>query len=221
MEYIDTSTQDMNGPANFGTNEEQPWNWPEGRQPWSLTCLLLSPCGAQRGELRKFTHYDVHNLYGWSQAQPTLEALQAVTGKRGIVVSRSTFPSSGHWVGHWFGGNSAHWADMHKSIIGMMEFNLFGIPYIGADICGFFGDTSEEMCGRRNHNILGAADHDPGPWPSVAAAGRAALTENVRSAAENQIGYVRVGRRKRVCKPWWNNEIRDARKERKRMSKQC
>ncbi|MPC33931.1 hypothetical protein E2C01_027300 [Portunus trituberculatus] len=27
--------------------------------------------------------------------------------------------------------------------------------------------------------------------------------------------------RKRVCKPWWNNEIREARKERKRMSRQC
>ncbi|MPC62955.1 hypothetical protein E2C01_057046 [Portunus trituberculatus] len=47
------------------------------------------------------------------------------------------------------------------------------------------------------------------------------LVGNVWSAAENQIGYVRVGRRKRVCKPWWNNEIREVRKERKRMSRQC
>lgn len=202
---------DMNEPANFGTNEKQPWNWPEGRQPWSLTCpntTLEDPpylpaavtvwggnkrlsdkticMEAQQGEHREFSHYDVHNLYGWSQAQPTLEALQAATGKRGIVVSRSTFPSSGRWAGHWLGDNSARWADMHKSIIGAVEFNLFGIPYIGADICGFFGDTTEEMCGRwmevgafypysRNHNTLGAADHDPGLWPSVAAAGRAAL----------------------------------------------
>lgn len=30
--------QDMNEPANFGTNEAQPWNWPEGRDPWSLSC---------------------------------------------------------------------------------------------------------------------------------------------------------------------------------------
>ncbi|MPC47098.1 hypothetical protein E2C01_040833 [Portunus trituberculatus] len=47
------------------------------------------------------------------------------------------------------------------------------------------------------------------------------LVENVRSAAENQIGHVRVDRRKRACKPRWNNEIREARKERKRISRQC
>lgn len=29
---------DMNEPANFGTNMDQPWNWPEGQDPWSLKC---------------------------------------------------------------------------------------------------------------------------------------------------------------------------------------
>ena len=28
----------MNEPANFGTNEEKPWNWPEGEPVWSLKC---------------------------------------------------------------------------------------------------------------------------------------------------------------------------------------
>jgi hypothetical protein len=31
--------KDMNEPANFGTNDERPWNWPVDDKPyWSLHC---------------------------------------------------------------------------------------------------------------------------------------------------------------------------------------
>ncbi|CAH7470230.1 probable maltase-glucoamylase 2 [Phodopus roborovskii] len=120
-------------------------------------------------------HYDVHSLYGWSQTRPTYEAVQEVTGERGIVITRSTFPSSGRWAGHWLGDNTAAWDQLGKSIIGMMEFSLFGIPYTGADICGFFGDAEYEMCVRwmqlgafypfaRNHNNAGSRRQDPVAW---------------------------------------------------------
>uniref|UniRef100_A0A8D2KQH1 alpha-glucosidase n=1 Tax=Varanus komodoensis TaxID=61221 RepID=A0A8D2KQH1_VARKO len=117
-------------------------------------------------------HYDVHNLYGWSQTKPTYDALHSVTGERGIVISRSTYPSSGKWAGHWLGDNFSRWDQLYKSIIGMMEFSLFGISYTGADICGFIGDTTYEMCARwmqlgafypysRNHNGIGYRKQDP------------------------------------------------------------
>ncbi|NWS82756.1 MGA protein, partial [Toxostoma redivivum] len=66
-------------------------------------------------------HYDVHNLYGWSQTKMTLEALQAATSERGIVITRSTYPSSGRWAGHWLGDNTAAWDQLHKSIIGTCQ----------------------------------------------------------------------------------------------------
>ncbi|XP_045420062.1 maltase-glucoamylase, intestinal isoform X1 [Lemur catta] len=120
-------------------------------------------------------HYDVHSLYGWSQTRPTYEAVQEVTGQRGVVVTRSTFPTSGRWAGHWLGDNTAAWDQLKKSIIGMMEFSLFGISYTGADICGFFQDAEYEMCVRwmqlgafypfsRNHNTIGTRRQDPVSW---------------------------------------------------------
>ncbi len=68
----------------------------------------------------------------------------------------------------------------------MMEFNLFGIPYIGADICGFFFNATEEMCQRwselgafypfsRNHNTRFTLDQDPGLLPTVAFSARNSL----------------------------------------------
>ncbi|XP_064418118.1 maltase-glucoamylase [Latimeria chalumnae] len=120
-------------------------------------------------------HYDVHNLYGWSQTKPTLDALQKVTRERGIVITRSTYAGSGRWAGHWLGDNTSAWNQLYKSIIGMMEFSLFGITYTGADICGFFNDASYEMCMRwmqlgafypfsRNHNGKGSKRQDPVAW---------------------------------------------------------
>ncbi|XP_017666877.1 PREDICTED: sucrase-isomaltase, intestinal-like isoform X1 [Lepidothrix coronata] len=117
-------------------------------------------------------HYNTHSLFGWSQTEPTFNVVQQATGKRAFVLSRSTFVGSGKHGAHWLGDNFSQWKDLRRSIIGILEFNLFGIPYIGADICGFNYNTTYELCLRwmqlgsfypfsRNHNAEGNSEQDP------------------------------------------------------------
>uniref|UniRef100_A0A669QJ58 Uncharacterized protein n=1 Tax=Phasianus colchicus TaxID=9054 RepID=A0A669QJ58_PHACC len=137
--------------------------WREEGLAYKTICMEGVQILADGTELR---HYDVHNLYGWAQTKPTLDALRSITKERGIVITRSTYPTSGQWAGHWLGDNTAAWDQLAKSIIGMMEFSLFGVSYTGADICGFFSDSEYELCARwmqlgafypfsRNHNGKG------------------------------------------------------------------
>uniref|UniRef100_A0A8D0H5K9 P-type domain-containing protein n=1 Tax=Sphenodon punctatus TaxID=8508 RepID=A0A8D0H5K9_SPHPU len=171
---------DMNEPASFVNGAVDGCRDEELNKPPFMPALESQASGLSHKTLcmesqqflpdgRPVRHYDVHNLYGWAESKPTYDALQSVTGERGIVITRSTYPSSGKWTGHWLGDNVARWDQLYKSIIGMMEFSLFGISYTGADICGFNGDTEYEMCARwtllgafypysRNHNGIGRQD---------------------------------------------------------------
>lgn len=104
----------------------------------------------------KINEYNAHSLFGHSEGKMTYEVLKnetttpsALKDKRIFLLSRSTFSGSGQYVNHWLGDNHRTWLDMKTSIAGVMNMQMFGIPIVGPDTCGFFGEPDQdELCAR-------------------------------------------------------------------------
>ncbi|KAA0190891.1 hypothetical protein HAZT_HAZT012257, partial [Hyalella azteca] len=196
---------DMNEPANFDTDGGQPDHLmcpknhledppyptlaaytPDNAVQRLCDKTLCMSTAANDGS-KQLLRYDIHSLYGHSEAEATFNALGSLfPGKRPYLLTRSSYVGTGRYSFHWLGDNVATWDDMAISVVGVIEFNMFGIPMVGADICGFGGATTQELCSRwhqlgafypfsRNHNAIGQPDQDPAVWPEVAAVARDAF----------------------------------------------
>lgn len=97
------------------------------------------------------SEFNLHSLFGHAQGMKTERILSDITynqniptalkDKRTFILSRSTFAGSGKYVQHWLGDNDRNWESMRWSIAGIMNFNMFGIPMVGANVCGAKEDT--------------------------------------------------------------------------------
>jgi alpha-glucosidase (family GH31 glycosyl hydrolase) len=155
----------------------------EDKNPSPIDTKTIPASAKHYGDLNE---YDVHNLHGTMEAKVTSDAMHSIRGTRSFVLSRSSFPGHGNHASHWTGDNAATWDDLKMSIVTVNDFALFGISMVGADICGFIGDSNEELCARwiqvgafhpfsRNHNTFGAAPQEFYIWDSVAESARRAL----------------------------------------------
>ncbi|RFU25375.1 hypothetical protein B7463_g10963, partial [Scytalidium lignicola] len=152
-----------------------------------LEAHAISPSATHHGGT---VEYDYHNLFGHLILNATYQALLSIfPTKRPFIIGRSTFAGSGKWAGHWGGDNASLWAYLFFSIPQALSFSLAGIPMFGVDVCGFHGNTDEELCNRwmqlgaffpfyRNHNELNFISQEPYIWASVIEATKIAM--NIR-----------------------------------------
>ncbi|XP_060108603.1 lysosomal alpha-glucosidase [Heteronotia binoei] len=167
---------DMNEPSNFveGSLDGCPNNKFENPPyvPGVLGRSLKTHTICASSKQYLSSHYNLHNLYGLTEAIASHDALVRARGRRPFVISRSTFASHGRYAGHWTGDIASTWEHLYYTIPAVLLFNLYGVPLVGGDICGFVGNTSEELCVRwtqlgafypfmRNHNDHGNRPQEP------------------------------------------------------------
>ena len=92
--------------------------------------------------------------------------------KRPFILTRSNSIGIGKYSFHWLGDNFSKNEYIKYSIAGIFNYNIFGIPFTGADICGFNYNAKGNLCARwynigafypfsRNHNSRKYKDQYP------------------------------------------------------------
>lgn len=118
-----------------------------------------------------YTSYNFKALMALMQAEYTKKSLENLN-KRSFVLTRSTTLGTGRYGFHWLGDNFAQFRHMRNGVTGIFNFNIFGIPMTGDDICGFIDNTWDDLCARwmalgtlfpfsRNHRDIKSRNQEP------------------------------------------------------------
>jgi alpha-glucosidase (family GH31 glycosyl hydrolase) len=92
--------------------------------------------------------YNFKPLMAFLEAKITNENLVRIQNKRPFILSRSTALGYGKYGFHWLGDNQSNYKDMKNGVNGIFQFQIYGVPITGDDICGFGGDSWDNLCAR-------------------------------------------------------------------------
>ena len=116
--------------------------------------------------------YNFKPLMNYIENMITNADIISITNKRPFILSRSTALGHGKYSFHWLGDNTADYEHMRNGVNGIFQFQIYGVPMTGDDLCGFFNDSWDELCARwmslgsffpfsRNHNHADYKSQEP------------------------------------------------------------
>ena len=134
---------------------------------------LSENCYSSTINENKFLYgYNFKPMINYKQNEATNKNLIEILNKRPFILSRSTTLSHGRYGFHWLGDNDSKYKDMRNGLNGIFQFQIYGIPMTGDDICGFNWPSWDKLCARwmslgaffpfaRNHNSVDLPSQEP------------------------------------------------------------
>lgn len=93
-------------------------------------------------------HRDLHNMYGLLVTMATYQGLAKFRHQKGLdrpyILTRSFFAGSQRYAAAWTGDNMADWKHLKVTVPMLLSISISGLPFIGADVGGFFNNPESE-----------------------------------------------------------------------------
>ncbi|WP_407383234.1 TIM-barrel domain-containing protein [Ruminococcus sp.] len=119
----------------------------------------------------RFSHYDLHNLYGYHMTKSAYDALCELRDEPSLLFSRASYIGAHRYGGVWTGDNHTWWSHILLSLQQMPGLNMCGFLFSGSDIGGFAGNCTRDLLIRwmsfavftplmRNHSAAGTRSQE-------------------------------------------------------------
>lgn len=91
-------------------------------------------------------HMEDHNAYGSAYLRRVYQAMQEThSNTRPFLTSQTTDPGTGVHGGHLGGFYTPDFISQKMGLVQVLEMGLYGVPMVGAPLCGTVNDTKEEL----------------------------------------------------------------------------
>ncbi|AAY80507.1 alpha-glucosidase MalA [Sulfolobus acidocaldarius] len=113
--------------------------WLDMNEPSPLNKKPFNPRAIHRlDDNSQVYHESVHNLYSLFQAMATKPSVD-------FVLSRAGYSGIQRYAAIWTGDNTTSWSDLTLQLALTLGLSISGVPYVGCDLGGFIGRTTDYL----------------------------------------------------------------------------